>query len=163
MNRLAIYPGSFDPLTNGHLDIIKRSLHLYDKIIIAIATNSRKNTFFSVEERLVLIREVLKDWKGLEIDTFSGLTVDYARERNAKVIIRGLRAVTDFDYEYAISLMNSKLAPEVETVFLMANNEHSFISSTIVKEVARHGRAVSNHVPEIINNALLKKYAENNL
>jgi pantetheine-phosphate adenylyltransferase len=162
MNRLAIYPGSFDPLTNGHLDIIKRSLHLYDKIIIAIATNSRKNTFFSVEERLVLIREVLKDWKGLEIDTFSGLTVDYARERNAKVIIRGLRAVTDFDYEYAISLMNSKLAPEVETVFLMANNEHSFISSTIVKEVARHGRAVSNHVPEIVNDALLKKYAETN-
>jgi pantetheine-phosphate adenylyltransferase len=162
MNRLAIYPGSFDPLTNGHLDIIKRSLHLYDKIIIAIATNSRKNTFFSVEERLVLIREVLKDWNGLEIDTFSGLTVDYARERNAKVIIRGLRAVTDFDYEYAISLMNSKLAPEVETVFLMANNEHSFISSTIVKEVARHGRAVSNHVPEIVNDALLKKYAETN-
>ena len=160
MNRLAIYPGSFDPLTNGHIDLIKRALQLYDKVIIAVATNSRKNTLFSVEERIELIKNVLKDWDRIEIDTFDGLTVDYARSRNAKIIIRGLRAVTDFDYEYAISLMNSKLAPEVETVFLMANNEHSFISSTIVKEVARHGRAVSNQVPELVNAALLRKYEE---
>jgi pantetheine-phosphate adenylyltransferase len=160
MNRLAIYPGSFDPLTNGHLDLIKRALQLYDKIIIAVATNSRKNTLFSVEERIDLIKNVTKEWDRIEIDTFDGLTVDYARKREAKIIIRGLRAVTDFDYEYAISLMNSKLAPEVETVFLMANNEHSFISSTIVKEVARHGRAVSNQVPELVNAALLRKYEE---
>ncbi|NCN10596.1 MAG: pantetheine-phosphate adenylyltransferase [Leptospira sp.] len=160
MNRLAVYPGSFDPLTNGHLDLIKRALQLYDKIIIAVATNSRKNTLFSVEERIDLIKNVTKEWDRIEIDTFDGLTVDYARKREAKIIIRGLRAVTDFDYEYAISLMNSKLAPEVETVFLMANNEHSFISSTIVKEVARHGRAVSNQVPELVNAALLRKYEE---
>lgn len=160
MNSLAIYPGSFDPLTNGHLDLIKRALQLYDKIIIAVATNSRKNTLFSVNERIDLIRNVTKEWDRIEIDTFDGLTVDYARKRKARIIIRGLRAVTDFDYEYAISLMNSKLAPEVETVFLMANNEHSFISSTIVKEVARHGRAVSNQVPELVNAALLQKYEE---
>ncbi|MCZ8237847.1 MAG: pantetheine-phosphate adenylyltransferase [Leptospiraceae bacterium] len=160
MNSLAIYPGSFDPLTNGHLDLIKRALQLYDKIIIAVATNSRKNTLFSVNERIDLIRNVTKEWDRIEIDTFDGLTVDYARKRKARIIIRGLRAVTDFDYEYAISLMNSKLAPEVETVFLMANNEHSFISSTIVKEVARHGRAVSNQVPELVNAALLRKYEE---
>lgn len=160
MNSLAIYPGSFDPLTNGHLDLIKRALQLYDKIIIAVATNSRKNTLFSVNERIDLIRNVTKEWDRIEIDTFDGLTVDYARKRKARIIIRGLRAVTDFDYEYAISLMNSKLAPEVETVFLMASNEHSFISSTIVKEVARHGRAVSNQVPELVNAALLRKYEE---
>jgi pantetheine-phosphate adenylyltransferase len=162
MNRLAIYPGSFDPLTNGHIDLIRRSLQLFDRVIVAVATNSRKNTLFNVDERVELIRRVMKDIDSnkIEIDTFSGLTVDYARKRESKVIIRGLRAVTDFDYEYAISLMNSKLAPDVETIFLMASNEHSFISSTIVKEVARHGRAVSNQVPEIVNEALLRKYRE---
>lgn len=162
MSGLAIYPGSFDPLTNGHVDLIKRSLQLFDRIVVAVATNSRKNTLFSIEERLELIRRVMKqiDSERIEIDTFSGLTVDYARKRNSRAIVRGLRAVTDFDYEYAISLMNSKLAPEVETVFLMASNENSFISSTIVKEVARHGRAVSNQVPEIVNDALLKKFQE---
>jgi len=160
MDRIAIYPGSFDPMTNGHLDLIKRSLALYDKVIVAVAKNSRKNCFFTVEERVELITQSLPGLERIEIDTFSGLTVDYARKRNAKVIVRGLRAVTDFDYEYAISLMNSKLAPEVETIFLMANNEHSFISSTIVKEVARHGRAVSNQVPDVVNEALLRKFKE---
>ncbi|MCC5814422.1 MAG: pantetheine-phosphate adenylyltransferase [Leptospira sp.] len=163
MDRIAIYPGSFDPITNGHVDLVKRSLDLYDKLIVAVATNSRKNTLFSVEERVALMKKVFHemDPSRIEIDTFSGLTVDYARQRGAKLIIRGLRAVTDFDYEYAISLMNSKLAPEVETIFLMASNEHSFISSTIVKEVARHGRAVSNQVPEVVNEALLRKFHEN--
>jgi pantetheine-phosphate adenylyltransferase len=160
MSRVAIYPGSFDPLTNGHLDLIKRSLQLFDKVIVSVAINSRKTTLFSVEERVELLKQVMGEWKHIEIDTFSGLTVDYAKQRNAKVIIRGLRAVTDFDYEYAISLMNSKLAPDVETVFLMASNEHSFISSTIVKEVARHGRAVSNQVPDVVNEALLRRYKE---
>ncbi|WCL49279.1 pantetheine-phosphate adenylyltransferase [Leptospira sp. GIMC2001] len=158
MNRLAIYPGSFDPMTNGHLDLIKRSLQLYDRVIVAVAKNSRKNSFFTVDERVELIKKSLPGLERIEIDTFSGLTVDYARKRNAKVIIRGLRAVTDFDYEYAISLMNSKLAPDIETIFLMASNEHSFISSTIVKEVARHGRAVSNQVPDVVNEALLRKF-----
>lgn len=160
MKHLAIYPGSFDPLTKGHLDILQRSLGLFDKVIIAIAVNSNKSTLFSIEERLGFIREVTKGMKGLEIDTFQGLTVDYCNKVGANSIIRGLRAVTDFDYEYAISLMNKKLAPNVETVFLMSSGEYSFISSTIVKEVARHGRDVSNQVPEIISKALLKKLSQ---
>ncbi|EMO53700.1 pantetheine-phosphate adenylyltransferase [Leptospira noguchii] len=160
MKHLAIYPGSFDPLTKGHLDILQRSLGLFDKVIIAIAVNSNKSTLFSIEERLGFIREVTKGMKGLEIDTFQGLTVDYCNRVGANSIIRGLRAVTDFDYEYAISLMNKKLAPNVETVFLMSSGEYSFISSTIVKEVARHGRDVSNQVPEIVSKALLKKLSQ---
>lgn len=153
MKHLAIYPGSFDPLTNGHLDILQRSLGLFDKVIIAIAVNSNKSTLFSIEERLEFIHKVTQGLKGLEVDTFQGLTVDYCNKVGANSIIRGLRAVTDFDYEYAISLMNKKLAPNVETVFLMSSSEYSFISSTIVKEVARHGRDVSNQVPEIVSKA----------
>ncbi|URD69878.1 pantetheine-phosphate adenylyltransferase [Leptospira borgpetersenii] len=160
MKHLAIYPGSFDPLTNGHLDILQRSLGLFDKVIIAIAVNSNKSTLFSIEERLEFIHKVTQGLKGLEIDTFQGLTVDYCNKVGASSIIRGLRAVTDFDYEYAISLMNKKLAPNVETVFLMSSGEYSFISSTIVKEVARHGRDVSNQVPEIVGKALLKKLSQ---
>ncbi|OMI17541.1 pantetheine-phosphate adenylyltransferase [Leptospira weilii serovar Heyan] len=160
MKHLAIYPGSFDPLTNGHLDILQRSLGLFDKVIIAIAVNSNKSTLFSIEERLEFIHKVTQGLKGLEVDTFQGLTVDYCNKVGANSIIRGLRAVTDFDYEYAISLMNKKLAPNVETVFLMSSSEHSFISSTIVKEVARHGRDVSNQVPEIVSKALLKKLSQ---
>lgn len=161
-NQLAIYPGSFDPITNGHVDLVYRSLKLFQKVVIAVATNSRKKTLFSIEERVHLIREVFssEDPNRLEIDTFQGLTVDYARKRGSRIIIRGLRAVTDFDYEYAIALMNSKLAPDIETLFLMASNEHSFISSSIVKEVARHGREVSNQVPEVVNEALLRKFKE---
>ncbi|MBE8414374.1 pantetheine-phosphate adenylyltransferase, partial [Leptospira borgpetersenii] len=123
MKHLAIYPGSFDPLTNGHLDILQRSLGLFDKVIIAIAVNSNKSTLFSIEERLEFIHKVTQGLKGLEIDTFQGLTVDYCNKVGANSIIRGLRAVTDFDYEYAISLMNKKLAPNVETVFLMSSGE----------------------------------------
>ncbi|EKR62657.1 MULTISPECIES: pantetheine-phosphate adenylyltransferase [Leptospira] len=160
MKHLAIYPGSFDPLTNGHLDILQRSLGLFDKVIIAIAVNSNKSTLFSIEERLEFIHKVTQGLKGLEVDTFQGLTVDYCNKVGANSIIRGLRAVTDFDYEYAISLMNKKLAPNVETVFLMSSSEYSFISSTIVKEVARHGRDVSNQVPEIVSKALLKKLSQ---
>ncbi len=157
MRSVAIYPGSFDPLTNGHLDIVKRSLPFFDKVIVAVATNSSKQCLFSTHERISMIKEVMGDWKKIEIDTFEGLLVDYCRAREARVIIRGLRAVTDFDYEYAISLMNKELAPEVETLFLMASPQNSFISSTIVKEVAKHQRDIVNQVPEIVNKALLEK------
>ncbi|PNV75983.1 pantetheine-phosphate adenylyltransferase [Leptospira inadai] len=160
MTRIAIYPGSFDPLTNGHVDILQRSMGLFDKVIIGVAVNSSKSFLFSIEERLGFIRQVTEGWANLEIDTFEGLTVDYCRKRGAKSIIRGLRAVTDFDYEYAISLMNKKLAPEIETIFLMSSNEYSFVSSTIVKEVARHGRDVSAQVPDIVSKALLKKLSK---
>ena len=158
MKSIAIYPGSFDPFTNGHLDIIRRAHPLFEKIIIAVAINSKKSSLFSPEERVDLISQIFKGWDKIEIDTFQGLTVDYCKSKNSHVILRGLRAVTDFDYEYAISLMNKKLAPDIETFFLMADNEYSFVSSTIFKEVARHGRAVSNQVPDIVNDALLKKY-----
>ncbi|EQA34904.1 pantetheine-phosphate adenylyltransferase [Leptospira inadai serovar Lyme str. 10] len=133
---------------------------LFDKVIIGVAVNSSKSFLFSIEERLGFIRQVTEGWANLEIDTFEGLTVDYCRKRGAKSIIRGLRAVTDFDYEYAISLMNKKLAPEIETIFLMSSNEYSFVSSTIVKEVARHGRDVSAQVPDIVSKALLKKLSK---
>jgi len=160
MGGIAVYPGSFDPLTNGHLDIIKRALPLFEKVIIAVATNSRKASLFSSEERIGLMKEVFHGWEKIEIDTFEGLTVDYCRTRGSKVILRGLRAVTDFDYEYAISLMNKKLAPEIETYFLMADHANSFISSSIVKEVARHGKAVLDQVPDVVNLALLRKYQD---
>jgi len=158
MTGIAIYPGSFDPITNGHVDIIRRAKPLFERIVIAVAINSRKASLFTVEERVELIRKVFPSSPEIEIDTFEGLTVDYCKKRNSRVILRGLRAVTDFDYEYAIALMNKKLAPEIETFFLMADNEYSFVSSTIVKEVARHGRAVTNQVPDPVHEALLRKF-----
>lgn len=158
MLSLAVYPGSFDPLTNGHLDIIKRSKGFFEKVIIAVAQNTTKTYLFSTEERIDLIKKVTKDLSNVEIDTFDGLLVDYCRAMKANVIIRGLRAVTDFDYEYAISLMNKELAPEIETVFLMASSENSFISSSLVKEVTMNGRQLATKVPEIVNEALLKKF-----
>lgn len=157
-SHLAIYPGTFDPITNGHIDIVRRALNIFDKVIVAVATNSKKQSLFSIEERLNLIRQVMGSWERLEIATFNGLTVDFCVEKRAVAMIRGLRAVTDFDYEYAISLMNKTLAAKVETVFLMASGENSFVSSSIVKEVARHGRAVSNQVPDIVNEALINKF-----
>lgn len=156
--RIAVYPGTFDPLTNGHVDIVKRALKLFDKVILAIATNSKKQTLFTVEERLELITKVLGNLENLEITHFNTLTAEFCSQKGAITIIRGLRAVVDFDYEYAISLLNKKLAPNVETVFLMASSENSFISSSMVKEVARYGKSVESYVPEIINEAIMKKF-----
>lgn len=159
---IAVYPGTFDPLTNGHIDIVRRTLSLFDKIVLGVAINSKKVPLFSVDERLELMNRVFQDLNldrgRIEIATFSKLTVDFCLEKNACAIVRGLRAVTDFDYEYAISLTNKKLAPEIETIFFMAEGENSFVSSSIVKEVARHGRSVSMYVHEIVNEALLNKF-----
>jgi pantetheine-phosphate adenylyltransferase len=160
MKKIAIYPGSFDPITNGHIDIAKRALTLFDTVVVGIAINSTKQTLFTKEERLELIRNSLGDWDRIEIQSFEGLTVEFAQKIGANAIVRGLRAVSDFDYEYAISLVNKKLAPDVETVFLMASNDYSFVSSTIVKEVARHGREVSMQVPDVVSKALIKKYKD---
>jgi pantetheine-phosphate adenylyltransferase len=160
MKALAVYPGTFDPFTNGHVDIVKRSLSLFDKVIVAVAVNSKKSSLFNVEERIELIKRVLVNESNLEITELNGLTADFCKVRGAKAIIRGLRAVSDFDYEYAISLLNKKLAPEVETVFFMASGENSFISSSMVKEVARYGKSVNEYVPEIVNEALKNKYLE---
>lgn len=156
--KVAVYPGTFDPITYGHLDIIQRALPIFDKIYVGIAINSKKQSLFSIEERMELIGKSIPDKQKVKITTFNGLTVDFCKSSDAQTIIRGLRAVTDFEYEFAIALTNKKLAPELETIFLMASAENSFISSTIVKEIARHGRSVKSHAPDVVNQALIQKF-----
>ncbi|MCB1306012.1 MAG: pantetheine-phosphate adenylyltransferase [Leptospiraceae bacterium] len=156
--KTAVYPGSFDPMTLGHLDIVDRARCMFDKIFVAIAINSAKTTLFSLEERRSLTQEVLKDRKDVEVVTFEGLLTDFARDVNATAIVRGIRAVTDFDYEYAIYQVNRQLNPSVDTVFLLASQKYSFISSTIIKEVARYGKSLAEYAPPEVSEALLKKF-----
>jgi pantetheine-phosphate adenylyltransferase len=152
--RRAIFPGSFDPLTNGHLDIIRRSLPLFDEIVIAVLNNPEKQPMFSVEERCLIIEDILAtlDTKGcrLSVDSFSGLTADFARAKGAAAIVRGIRAIGDYEYELRMSLMNRRLQPEIETVFLTAAEEYSFVSSTLMKQVFELGGRVDGLVPEPI-------------
>jgi pantetheine-phosphate adenylyltransferase len=158
--RIGIYPGSFDPLTNGHLDIIERAKKLSDKLIVAIARNNSKEPLFSEEERLEFLENSCsRDNNKIEIVSFDGLLVDFCRKRNVSFIIRGLRAIVDFEYEYAIALMNKNLAPEIETVFLMAKSEYSFISSNMVKEVASYGGDITSLIPPIVNKKLQEKFS----
>ncbi|MFN0141527.1 MAG: pantetheine-phosphate adenylyltransferase [Pyrinomonadaceae bacterium] len=152
--RRAIFPGSFDPLTNGHLDIIRRSAPLFDEMIVAVLNNTDKNPMFTVEERCEMIREVLpsvktRDCKML-VESFSGLTAQFAREKEATAIVRGIRAVSDYEYELRMALMNRKLEPTVETVFLMAGEEYSYVSSTLMKQVFELGGRVNGLIPEIV-------------
>ena len=148
---LAIVPGSFDPITNGHLDIIKRTSELFDVVYVSILSNSSKNPWFSVDERISLIQRVIKGIPNVKVEGFTGLLVDYARERNAKFIVKGLRAVSDFEYEFQMSLTNKQLAPEIETFFITTNAKYAYLSSSIVKEVAKYGGDLSEMVPlEII-------------
>lgn len=149
---IAIVPGSFDPVTNGHLDIIKRTSALFDVVYVSILSNSSKNPWFSVEERISLIQRITKDLPNVKVEGFTGLLVDYAREKNAKFIVKGLRAVSDFEYEFQMSLTNKQLAPEIETFFITTNAKYAYLSSSIVKEVARYGGDVTQMVPlEIID------------
>ncbi len=154
--RTAVYPGSFDPLTNGHLDIIERARGLCDRLILAVLVNEEKKPLFTVEERLAMIRRNVKTGPGtrIEVRRFSGLLVDFAEEAGAHIIVRGLRAVSDFEYEFQMALMNRRLAPEVETVFLMAKEEYSYVSSRLVKEVARLGGRVDGLTPPAVARAL---------
>lgn len=154
--RSAVYPGSFDPFTNGHLDIVQRSVRIVDSLTIAVLKNTSKKGMFSPEERVDIIREVVRPYPQVKVETFEGLLVDFCRERNTRIVIRGLRAVSDFDYEHAIFLMNRKLLPDLETVFLMAGSENSFISSTIVKEVAHFGGNIADQVPPIVLERMLR-------
>ncbi len=154
---IAVYPGSFDPVTNGHLDIIKRASDIFDKVIISILENNSKEPLFTVEERIELLKRSTSDIQNVVIDSFSGLLVNFLREKNARVIIKGLRAVSDFEYEFQMALMNSKLAPEIETLFMMTSSKYSYLSSSIVKEVAKHGGSLNELVPEEIVGEIYKK------
>ena len=156
--RVAIYPGTFDPVTNGHLDIIERAVLLFDRVIIAVACENYKNTLFNLEERINLMTTVTKNLKNVVVDSFEGLTVEYCQKKGATAIIRGLRAVSDFDYEFQMALMNKKLNKNIDTVFLMTDQKYSYISSSIIKQVAQFGGCISGLVPEEVAQALSKKY-----
>ena len=150
MDGLAIYPGSFDPFTNGHLDIVKRALRIFPRLVVGVATNVRKIPMFTAEERVAMIREVLKGIKGIEVDSFGGLLVHYVRKRKAKIVIRGLRALSDFENEFQMAHMNRRLDKNLETFFMMTGQEHFYISSQTVKEVAYFGGDISGLVPEVV-------------
>ena len=145
--KTAIYPGSFDPITNGHLDVLKTSAGIFDKVIIAVAKNSEKNAFLTIDERIKLIKESTADIKNVEVDTFDGLTIEYARKKDAEILIRGLRAVSDFEYEMQLSQTNSALAPDIQTVFLITKPEYNFISSSTVREILQNNGDISKFVP----------------
>jgi len=152
--RVALYPGSFDPLTNGHLDILFRARRLADRVIVAILENDEKEPLFSIEERLEMIREIVGDDTAVSVRSVSGLLVDFAAQSGATLLVRGLRAISDYEYELQMALMNRRLAPSIETVFLMAKEEYSYVSSRLVKEVARLGADVSGLVPEPVRHRL---------
>ncbi|MEE9126889.1 MAG: pantetheine-phosphate adenylyltransferase [Planctomycetota bacterium] len=154
---VAIYPGSFDPLTHGHLDVIKRGARIFPHFIVAILKNPEKKALFSLAERMRLLRDVVKDLPGIEVDSFSGLLVDYARARDATVLVRGLRAVSDFEYEFQMALMNRRLDEAIETVFMMPREDYSYVSSRLVKEVASLGGDVSGLVSPVVHRALMAK------
>lgn len=154
---LAVYPGSFDPFTNGHVDIVGRALKAFDRLIVAIAVNPAKEGLFSVEERTEMVRELYAGQSRVEVDSFTGLLVNYLKQRNASAVVRGLRAVSDFEYEFQMANMNRKLYPAAETFFLMTGNDYFYVSSSLVKEVAKLGGCLEGLVPSIVLERLLRK------
>jgi pantetheine-phosphate adenylyltransferase len=157
MSTLAVYPGSFDPLTNGHVDIISRGARLFDRIIVAILVNAEKAPLFSMEERVEIARAVFHDQRNVEVDTFNGLLVDYVERRRAQVIVRGLRAVSVFEFEFQMALMNQRLKPTIDTVFMMPAEQYTYISSRLIKEVFTLGGRVHGLVPELVEQRLREK------
>ncbi|RPJ56465.1 MAG: pantetheine-phosphate adenylyltransferase [Acidobacteria bacterium] len=151
---VAIYPGSFDPVTNGHLDIIERGTGIFDRVIVAVLVNVAKDPLFTLEERLEMLRDATSRWQNVVIDTFNGLLVSYAAERQARVILRGIRAVTDFEYEFQMASMNRRMAPHIETVFMVPAEAYSYLSSSLVKEVASLGGSVTGLVPPLVERNL---------
>ncbi len=157
MSTLAVYPGSFDPLTNGHVDIISRGARLFDRIVVAILVNAEKSPVFTMDERVEITRAVFKAHQNVEVDTFDGLLVDYVERRDAQVIVRGLRAVSDFEFEFQMALMNRRLKPKIETVFMMPAEQYTYISSRLIKEVFSLGGRVEGLVPELVEQRLRGK------
>lgn len=155
--RTAIYPGSFDPLTNGHLDVIERAVKLFDRVVVAVAKNEEKQPLFSLDERLKLVREAIKHIPTAEADSFDCLLVDYVNRRKAQAIVRGLRAISDFEFEFQLALMNRKLNENVETIFMMPKDTYTFLSSSIMKEIARLGGDIQTFVPAHVRTALIEK------
>lgn len=158
LNTIAIYPGSFDPITNGHIDVIERASELFDYVIVVIAVNTKKTCLFTQQERMVMARESLKHLNNIGVDTYEGLVVDYARVKSANAIIRGIRAITDFEYEFQISLMNRKLAPEIKTVFLMPHEKYTYLNSSIIRELASFHQDVGDFVNQYVNQKLFEKF-----
>jgi pantetheine-phosphate adenylyltransferase len=157
-NRVAVYPGSFDPPTNGHIDLILRSSKIFDKVIVSIITNPTKQPLFSVEERYKMLSMATKKIKNVEIDTFNGLLVDYLKKKRVKIVIRGLRVISDFEYEFQMALTNRKLYPEIEIIYLMPSEKWSYISSSLVKEVAKFNGEIKNFVPRNIKKIVEKSF-----
>jgi len=158
VSKTAIYPGTFDPITNGHIDLVNRTLTIFDKVIIAVAPSLKKVPLFTTGERINLINKAVKNIRGAQTEAFESLLVDYAFKRRSIAIIRGLRVVSDFEYEFQMALMNRKLNADIETVFMMPSQEYTFLSSTLVKEVASFGGSVKGLVPAVVERALKKKY-----
>lgn len=156
--RTAVYPGTFDPVSNGHLDLIKRGLRIFDKLIVAVALNPTKNPLFNIDERVYFIREAVKVWKNVEVEAFDNLLIDYVKKKKADVIIKGLRAVSDFEHELQMSLMNRRLDTHIETVFMMPSEEYSFLSSKVLKEVASLKGDIRGMVPPAVVEGLKRKF-----
>jgi len=156
----AIYPGSFDPVTNGHIDIIKRSLKIFDNVIVAVGDNPGKKSFFTIEERISMLKECTKEIKNIEIDSFIGLFLNYVKEKNSSIIIRGLRAVSDFDFEFQRALMNRVVDNEIETIFIMTKEDYVYLNSSIIKEMAMFGGKVNGLVPKIVEEKLKEKFSK---
>ena len=158
MKKIAICPGTFDPITNGHIDLVKRGLRIFDEVIVAITTATKKQPLFTIDERLELIKGAIKGLKNVRVESFDGLLVNYVRSKKGVAVIRGLRAVSDFEYELQMALMNRRLDLNIEAVFMMPSEEYSFLTSTIVKEIASFGGSVKGLVPEVVEKALKEKF-----
>ena len=158
--RLALFPGSFDPLTNGHVDIILRSAHLFERVIVAVLVNAEKKPLFTSDERVAIVREVFREYANVEVESFDGLLVEYAERRRASAIVRGLRAVSDFEYEFQMALMNRHLEPTLETVFMMPAEQYTYLSSRLIKEVFQLGGEVRGLVPPAVEKAMRAKQGE---